>query len=48
MPSFAEIYQFPDCDSEEEEEFKAQNQALKGSIPFAIIAGTHTLDVAGK
>merc|ERR1712029_587139 len=43
-----EIYQFPDCDSEEEEEFKAQNQALKGSIPFAIIAGTHTLDVAGK
>ena len=46
--SFSEIYQFPDCDSEEEEEFKAQNQALKGSIPFAIIAGTHTLDVAGK
>jgi len=43
-----EIYQFPDCDSDEDEEFKSQNQALKGSIPFAVIAGTHCLEIAGK
>jgi len=34
--------------SDEDEEFKSQNQALKGSIPFAVIAGTHCLEIAGK
>ena len=33
---------------DEDEEFKSQNQALKGSIPFAVIAGTHCLEIAGK
>nr|XP_033801578.1 septin-4-like isoform X1 [Geotrypetes seraphini] len=32
------IYQFPDCDSDEDEEFKQQDLALKQSIPFAVIS----------
>ncbi|KAL2094585.1 hypothetical protein ACEWY4_009304 [Coilia grayii] len=31
------IYQFPDCDSDEEDEFKQQDRELKESIPFAVI-----------
>jgi len=43
-----EIYQFPDCDSDEDEEFKSQNQALKSSIPFAVVAGTHSMEISGR
>ena len=43
-----EICQFPDCDSDEDEDFQAQNQSLKASIPFAIVAGTQVLEVAGR
>merc|ERR1712241_902634 len=43
-----EIYQFPDCDSDEDEEFKSQNQALKSSIPFAVVSGTHSMEIAGR
>lgn len=43
-----EIYQFPDCDSDEDEDFQAQDRTLKNSVPFAIVAGTHTMDVNGK
>ncbi|XP_066579337.1 septin-4 [Amia ocellicauda] len=31
------IYQFPDCDSDEDEDFKQEDTALKESIPFAVI-----------
>ena len=40
-----EIYQFPDCDSDEDDEFKGQDMVLKRSIPFAIVGGTHALEV---
>ncbi|TRY67590.1 hypothetical protein TCAL_03466 [Tigriopus californicus] len=43
-----EIYQFPDCDSDEDEDFKSHDQMLKSSIPFAIIGGTNTLEIGGK
>ncbi len=43
-----EIYQFPDCDSDEDDDFKNQDQVLKTSVPFAIVGGTHTLEVSGK
>jgi len=43
-----EIYQFPDCDSDEDDEFKGQDMVLKRSIPFAIVGGTHALEVNGK
>ncbi|KAK1151929.1 septin-1-like [Acipenser oxyrinchus oxyrinchus] len=36
------IYQFPDCDSDEDEEFKQQDTALKDSFPFAVI-GSNTV-----
>ena len=39
-----EIYQFPDCDSDEDDEFKGQDIVLKKSIPFAIVGGTHVLE----
>jgi len=35
-----EIYQFPDCDSDEDDEFKEQNERLKGSVPFALVGAT--------
>uniref|UniRef100_W5M4A5 Septin-type G domain-containing protein n=1 Tax=Lepisosteus oculatus TaxID=7918 RepID=W5M4A5_LEPOC len=38
------IYQFPDCDSDEDEEFKQQDLALKESIPFAVIGSTTLLN----
>lgn len=43
-----EIYQFPDCDSDEDEEFQAQDRTLKNSVPFAVVSGTQTLEVNGK
>jgi septin 4 len=41
-----EIYQFPDCDSDEDDDFKAQDAALKSCVPFAIVSGTHTMEVS--
>ncbi|XP_053120080.1 septin-1 isoform X2 [Hemicordylus capensis] len=37
------IYEFPDCDSDEDEEFKAQDAAMKHSIPFAVIGSSHVV-----
>ncbi|KAM9098035.1 septin-1 isoform 1-T1 [Sarcophilus harrisii] len=34
------IYQFPDCDSDEDEDFKKQDAEMKDSIPFAVIGST--------
>ncbi|XP_074063947.1 septin-1 isoform X1 [Macrotis lagotis] len=34
------IYQFPDCDSDEDEDFKKQDAEMKESIPFAVIGST--------
>ncbi|XP_048374932.1 septin-4-like isoform X1 [Sphaerodactylus townsendi] len=31
------IYQFPECDSDEDDDFKLQDQALKECIPFSVI-----------
>ena len=38
-----EIYQFPDCDSDEDDDFKEQNEKLKHSLPFALVGIAHTL-----
>ena len=40
-----EIYQFPDCDSDEDEDFQNQDQTLRNSIPFAVVSATHVLEV---
>ncbi|KAG8122862.1 hypothetical protein E2320_018304, partial [Naja naja] len=42
------IYQFPDCDSDEDEEFKQQDEALKDSIPFAVIGSNTIVEMKGK
>ncbi|KAM4699885.1 septin-5-like isoform 2-T2 [Discoglossus pictus] len=42
------IYQFPDCDSDQDEEFKQQDQELKRSIPFAVIGSNTIVEVNGR
>ncbi|XP_070399297.1 septin 4b isoform X4 [Nothobranchius furzeri] len=42
------IYQFPDCDSDEDEEFKQQDLELKESIPFAVIGSNTVVEAKGK
>lgn len=43
-----EIYQFPDCDSDEDDDFKDQNEKLKLSIPFALVGASHILEINGR
>ncbi|CAF3425507.1 unnamed protein product [Rotaria socialis] len=43
-----QIYQIPECDSDEDEEFKEQNRKLKNAVPFAVISSAQTLEVKGK
>lgn len=42
------IYSLPDCDSDEDEEYKTQVQQLKNSIPFAVIGANAMVEIAGK
>uniref|UniRef100_A0A672HVD0 Septin-type G domain-containing protein n=1 Tax=Salarias fasciatus TaxID=181472 RepID=A0A672HVD0_SALFA len=42
------IYQFPDCDSDEDEDFKQQDYELKESIPFAVIGSNTVVEAKGK
>lgn len=43
-----QLYQFPDCDSDEDEEFKGQDRELKASIPFAVVGSNTIIEVAGQ
>lgn len=43
-----EIYQFPDCESDEDEDFKDQNEKLKSSIPFALVGASNILEINDK
>lgn len=43
-----QLYQFPDCDSDEDEDFKQQDRELKASIPFAVVGSNTVIEVAGK
>lgn len=43
-----QIYKIPDCDSDEDDEFKSQNKQLKDSIPFAVVGSNQTIEVRGK
>uniref|UniRef100_A0A3B4XNY2 Septin 4a n=1 Tax=Seriola lalandi dorsalis TaxID=1841481 RepID=A0A3B4XNY2_SERLL len=42
------IYQFPECDSDEDEDFQRQDQLLKDSIPFAIIGSNVQVESKGR
>uniref|UniRef100_A0A9J7WZC8 Septin 4a n=1 Tax=Cyprinus carpio carpio TaxID=630221 RepID=A0A9J7WZC8_CYPCA len=42
------IYQFPECDSDEDEEFKLQHQELKDSVPFTVIGSNVQVESQGS
>ncbi|KAL3856595.1 hypothetical protein ACJMK2_011330 [Sinanodonta woodiana] len=42
------IYQFPDCDSDEDEDFKEQDRALKEAVPFAVVGSNTVVEAGGK
>ena len=42
------IYSLPDCDSDEDEDFKHQVQDLRESMPFAVVGANAMVDVRGK
>ncbi|KAG8513644.1 Septin-1, partial [Galemys pyrenaicus] len=41
------IYQFPDCDSDEDEDFKRQDAEMKESIPFAVVGSCEVVKAGG-
>uniref|UniRef100_A0A182N0G9 Septin-type G domain-containing protein n=1 Tax=Anopheles dirus TaxID=7168 RepID=A0A182N0G9_9DIPT len=43
-----QIYRFPDCDSDEDEEFKQQDRDLKAACPFAVVGSNQVMEVAGR
>ncbi|XP_053609590.1 septin-2 isoform X1 [Plodia interpunctella] len=43
-----QVYQFPECDSDEDEEFKQQDRELKAAAPFAVVAADSVLEIGGK
>lgn len=46
--SLFQMYEFPECDSDEDEEFKQQDRELKASVPFAVVGSNTILEIAGK
>ncbi|XP_039636576.1 septin 5b isoform X2 [Perca fluviatilis] len=42
------VYQFPDCDSDEDEEFKRIDKELKESTPFAVIGSNTVVEARGQ
>lgn len=43
-----QIYRIPECDSDEDDDFKVQSKQLKESIPFAVVGSNQTIEVRGK
>nr|XP_018900616.1 PREDICTED: septin-2 isoform X2 [Bemisia tabaci]XP_018900617.1 PREDICTED: septin-2 isoform X2 [Bemisia tabaci] len=42
-----QIYQFPECDSDEDEDFKQQDRELKACVPFAVVGSNTVIEVGG-
>lgn len=42
------IYKIPECDSDEDDEFKVQNKQFRDSIPYAVVGSNQTIEVRGK
>ncbi|XP_002738912.2 septin-2-like [Saccoglossus kowalevskii] len=42
------MYRIPDCDSDEDEDFKEQNKQIKESMPFAICGSSQLIEVKGR
>ncbi|XP_026467208.1 septin-4 isoform X2 [Ctenocephalides felis] len=43
-----QMYQFPECDSDEDEEFKQQDRELKASAPFAVVGSNTVFEIQGR
>lgn len=43
-----QLYRFPECDSDEDEDFKKQDAEMKQSIPFAVVGSNTIFEVGGK
>lgn len=43
-----QIYQFPEADEEDDDEFIAVNKELKSSVPFAVVGSNTVYEVNGK
>ncbi|XP_076836558.1 septin 4a isoform X2 [Brachyhypopomus gauderio] len=41
-------YQFPECDSDEDEEFSLQDHQLKDSVPFAVVGSNVLVESKGR
>ncbi|XP_012944970.1 septin-2 [Aplysia californica] len=42
------IYPLPDCDSDEDEDYKEQCRQLKGAVPFAVVGANTIIEVKGR
>ncbi|CAJ0916014.1 unnamed protein product [Ranitomeya imitator] len=42
------VYQFPECDSDEDDDFKQQDKELKESVPFAVIGSNTVVEAKGQ
>ena len=42
------IFKIPECDSDEDEQYRRKDKELRESIPYAIVASTNLVDVNGK
>ena len=42
------IYPLPDCDSDEDEEYKEQVRQLKEAVPFAVCGANTLIEVKGR
>ncbi|XP_075920788.1 septin-4-like [Petromyzon marinus] len=42
------LYQFPECDSDEEDDVKQRDKELKASVPFAVVGSNTVVDALGK
>lgn len=43
-----QLYKFPECDSDEDDDFKRQDEELKQAVPFAVIGSNTIFEVGGK
>ncbi|KAA0203277.1 hypothetical protein HAZT_HAZT001222 [Hyalella azteca] len=42
------VYPLPECDTDEEEDYKLQVRQLKEAVPFAVVGSATVLDVGGR
>jgi septin 4 len=43
-----QLYKFPECESDEDEDFKKLDADMKASIPFAVVGSNTIFEVGGK